>query len=386
MRKNKFPGVREKIVYGHILNKKDISYSIRYTVNGVRREETIGWKSEGYTAEEVYNIRSALIKDIEAGRAFSYKEQTEQRQQEKLANEEALKQEQLKEMTFSFLFENYYKPHIKRKDKKSTFDREVALYEKWLKPFLGDVKLNLISRISLISMLDKMEKARLSNRSKNYAIALTRQVFNFAIKCDLYIGVNPAAKFDELKKEDNRRMRFLSKEELNNLLEEIKKHSYSVYLMALISADCGLRAGEIFKLTWADIDIKERLLFLRDTKNGSNRHAYMSKRVQGELSKLKSGEGNQLLFPSRDGEQIKHISRTFERAVKTIGLNKGITDRKQKIVFHSLRHTYASRLVDKGVSIYEVKELLGHKDIKMTMRYSHLDKERLRKSVQVLDD
>lgn len=112
----------------------------------------------------------------------------------------------------------------------------------------------------------------------------------------------------------------------------------------------------------------------------------MSKRVQGELSKLKSGEGNQLLFPSRDGEQIKHISRTFERAVKTIGLNKGITDRKQKIVFHSLRHTYASRLVDKGVSIYEVKELLGHKDIKMTMRYSHLDKERLRKSVQVLDE
>lgn len=386
MRKNKFPGVREKIVYGHILNKKDISYSIRYTVNGVRREETIGWKSEGYTAEEVYNIRSALIKDIEAGKAFSYKEQTEQRQQKKIANEEALKQEQLKEMTFSFLFENYYKPHIKRKDKKSTFDREVALYEKWLKPFLGDVKLNLISRISLISMLDKMEKARLSNRSKNYAVALTRQVFNFAIKCDLYIGVNPAAKFDELKKEDNRRMRFLSKEELNNLLEEIKKHSYSVYLMALISADCGLRAGEIFKLTWADIDIKERLLFLRDTKNGSNRHAYMSKRVQGELSKLKSGEGNQLLFPSRDGEQIKHISRTFERAVKTIGLNKGITDRKQKIVFHSLRHTYASRLVDKGVSIYEVKELLGHKDIKMTMRYSHLDKERLRKSVQVLDE
>ena len=181
-------------------------------------------------------------------------------------------------------------------------------------------------------------------------------------------------------------MRFLSEEDLNNLLEELKKHSYSVYLMALISADCGLRAGEIFKLTWADIDIKERLLFLRETKNGSNRHAYMSKCVQGELSKLKSGEGNQLLFPSRDGEQIKHISRTFERAVKTIGLNKGITDRKQKIVFHSLRHTYASRLVDKGVSIYEVKELLGHKDIKMTMRYSHLDKERLRKSVQVLDE
>ena len=385
MRKNKFPGVREKVVSGHILNKKDISYSIRYTINGVRHEETIGWKSEGYTAEEVYNIRAALLRDIDQGKAFSYKEQTEQRQKEKLANEEALKQKELKEMTFSYLFENYYKPHIKRKDKKSTFDREVILYEKWLKPFLGGVKLNLISRISLNSLLDKMEKAHLSNRSKNYAIALTRQIFNFAIKRDLFVGVNPAARFDELKKEDNKRMRFLKDNELNALLEELKKHSYSVCLMALISADCGLRAGEIFKLTWADIDIKERLLFLRDTKNGSDRHAYMSKRVQEELSKLKQGEGNQLLFPSRDGERIKHVSRTFERAVKAIGLNKGITDRRQKIVFHSLRHTYASRLVDKGVSIYEVKELLGHKDIKMTMRYSHLDKERLRKSVQVLD-
>lgn len=386
MRRNKFPGVREKVVFGHILNKKDTVYSIRYTINGVRHEETIGWKSEGYTAEDVYNIRSALLKDIEAGRAFSYKEQTEQRQQEKLANEEALKQKQLKEITFSCLFENHYKPHIKRKDKKSTFDREVILYEKWLKPFLGDVKLNLISRISLNSLLDKMEKAHLSNRSKNYAIALTRQIFNFAIKYNLFVGINPASRFDELKKDDNKRMRFLKDEELNNLLSEIKKHSYSVYLMALISADCGLRAGEIFKLTWADIDIQGRLLFLKDTKNGSDRHAYISKRVQEELLKLKQGEGNQLLFPSRDGEQIKHVSRTFERAVKATGLNNGITDRRQKVVFHSLRHTYASRLVDKGVSIYEVKELLGHKDIKMTMRYSHLDKERLRKSVQVLDD
>ncbi len=385
MRKNKFPGVREKVTYGHILNKKDISYSIRYTVNGIRREETIGWKSEGYTAEEVYNIRSALIKDIETGKAFSYKEQREQRQQEKIANEEALKQKQLKEITFSDLFENYYKPHIKRKNKKSTVEREIGLYEKWLNPFLGDLKLNLISRISLNSLLDKMEKAHLSNRSKNYAIALTRQIFNFAIKHDLYSGINPASKFDELKKEDNSRMKFLSEEDLNNLLDELKKHSYLVYLMALISADCGLRAGEIFKLTWADINLEKRLMLLRDTKNGTDRYAYMTKRVQEELSKLNQDEGNKLLFTSRNGEQIKHISRTFERAVKTLGINKGITDRKQKIVFHSLRHTYASRLVDKGVPIYEVKELLGHKDIKMTIRYSHFNKDRLLKSVQVLD-
>ncbi|MBS7094189.1 MAG: tyrosine-type recombinase/integrase [Azospirillum sp.] len=92
----------------------------------------------------------------------------------------------------------------------------------------------------------------------------------------------------------------------------------------------------------------------------------MNTRVYEEISQLKQGLGNQLVFPSRNGNKIEHISRTFKRVVKAVGLNNGISDRRQKIVFHSLRHTFASRLVQKGVSLYEVKELLGHTDIKMT--------------------
>lgn len=372
-----FPGVRTKECIRN--NKKDIYFSIRYTRNGKQYEESIGYKSEGFTAAQAYEILSELKRDIKTGKALSLREKTEQREQEKIANEAA-------NMTFSELFEEYYQPHIQNKDKKSTYDREIHLYKKWLKPVLGGVKLNLISRISLIRLLQPMEKKRLSNRSKNYAIALTRQVFNFAIRNELFAGDNPAAKFDELKKEDNRRMKFLSEEELNNLLEELKKHSYSVYLMALISADCGLRAGEIFKLTWADVSLEEKMLFLRDTKNGKNRFAYMTDRVAEEFSKLKQGEGNEFVFQSKTGGKIDHVSRTFERAVKALGLNDGITDRRQKVVFHSLRHTFASRLVQKRVSLYEVKELLGHSDIAMTQRYSHLANETLREAVSKLNE
>ncbi len=372
-----FPGVRTKECIRN--NKKDIYFSIRYTRNGKQYEESIGYKSEGFTAAQAYEILSELKRDIKTGKALSLREKTEQREQEKIANEAA-------NMTFSELFEEYYQPHIQNKDKKSTYDREVHLYKKWLKPVLGGVKLNLISRISLIRLLQPMEKKRLSNRSKNYAIALTRQVFNFAIRNELFAGDNPAARFDELKKEDNRRMKFLSDEELNNLLEELKKHSYSVYLMALISADCGLRAGEIFKLTWADVSLEEKMLFLRDTKNGKNRFAYMTNRVAEEFSKLKQGEGNEFVFQSKTGSKIEHVSRTFERAVKALGLNDGITDRRQKVVFHSLRHTFASRLVQKRVSLYEVKELLGHSDIAMTQRYSHLANETLRQAVARLNE
>ena len=372
-----FPGVRTKECIRN--NKKDIYFSIRYTRNGKQYEESIGYKSEGFTAAQAYEILSELKRDIKTGKALSLREKTEQREQEKIANEAA-------NITFSELFEEYYQPHIQNKDKKSTYDREVHLYKKWLKPVLGGVKLNLISRISLIRLLQPMEKKRLSNRSKNYAIALTRQIFNFAIRNELFAGDNPAARFDELKKEDNRRMKFISDEELNNLLEELKKHSYSVYLMALISADCGLRAGEIFKLTWADVSLEEKMLFLRDTKNGKNRFAYMTNRVAEEFSKLKQGEGNEFVFQSKTGSKIEHVSRTFERAVKALGLNDGITDRRQKVVFHSLRHTFASRLVQKRVSLYEVKELLGHSDIAMTQRYSHLANETLRQAVAHLNE
>lgn len=371
-----FPGVRAKEFIRN--NKKDIYFSIRYTRNGKQYEESIGYKSEGFTAAQAYEILSELKRDIKTGKALSLREKTEQREQEKIANEAA-------NMTFSELFEEYYRPHIENKDKKSTYNREVHLYKKWLKPVLGGVKLNLISRISLIRLLQAMDKKHLSNRSKNYAIALTRQVFNFAIRNELFTGDNPAARFDELKKEDNRRMRFLSEDELNNLLEELKKHSYSIYLMALISADSGLRAGEIFNLTWADVSVEEKLLFLRDTKNGKNRFAYMTDRIAEEFSKLNKGEGNEFVFQSRDGNKIEHVSRTFERAVKVLGLNDGITDRRQKVVFHSLRHTFASRLVQERVSLYEVKELLGHSDIAMTQRYSHLANETLREAVSKLN-
>ena len=372
-----FPGVRVKNCIHN--GRKDIYFAIRYTRNGKQYEEGIGYKSDGFTAESAFDILRELKQDIKTGRALSLKDKAEQREQEKITNEAA-------NMTFSELFEEYYQPHIQNKDKKSTYNREVHLYKKWLKPVLGGVKLNLISRISLIRVLQPMEKKGLSTRSKNYAIALTRQVFNFAIKNELFTGENPATKYGMLKKDDNRRMRFLTDTELNDLLAEIKKHSYNIYLMALISADCGLRAGEIFKLTWADISLEEKMLFLRDTKNGKNRYAYMTNRVFEEFSNLQRQEGNQFIFQSKNGNKIEHVSRTFERVVNALGLNNGITDRRQKVVFHSLRHTFASRLVQKRVSLYEVKELLGHSDIAMTQRYSHLANDTLRQAVARLDE
>jgi hypothetical protein len=69
---------------------------------------------------------------------------------------------------------------------------------------------------------------------------------------------------------------------------------------------------------------------------------------------------------------MKAISKTFDRTVKCLGFNDGVTDRRQRVVFHTLRHTFGSWLAMQGMHILTIKELLGHKSTAMTERYSHL--------------
>ena len=76
--------------------------------------------------------------------------------------------------------------------------------------------------------------------------------------------------------------------------------------------------------------------------------------------------------------------KTFSRVVESLGLNKGVTDPRHKVTFHTLRHTFASWLVSSGTSLYTVKELLGHKTSAMVERYSHLSQEAQRQAVGVI--
>ena len=155
--------------------------------------------------------------------------------------------------------------------------------------------------------------------------------------------------------------------------------------MSLISLHCGLRAGEVFSLTWSDIDLDNDQLVLTDTKGTVNRFAKMTSEVKALFNAKEKGMKNDLVFPDRNGNQRKAISKAFMLTVNDNGLNDGITDRRNKVVFHTLRHTYASWLVQKGISIYEVSKLLGHSTITMTERYSHLAPSNFENSVKVIE-
>ena len=169
-------------------------------------------------------------------------------------------------------------------------------------------------------------------------------------------------------------------------MPEIQQRSLQTYEISLVSLRTGARANEIFKLRWSDIDIENGRLTLWDTKNTNTRIAYMTKDVKKLFQNKIPGKSSERVFIGRGGVKIGAISNTYNLAVAALGLNKNVTDRRMKVVFHTLRHTYASWLVQKGEPLYTVKELMGHSDIKMTERYAHLANTNLENAVSKLDE
>jgi len=92
-----------------------------------------------------------------------------------------------------------------------------------------------------------------------------------------------------------------------------------------------------------------------------------------------------LIFIDKKGNRLLSVSNTFDRAISDLGLNAGVVDPRDRISFHSLRHTHASWLVNNGTNLLLVKEILGHSDFKMTVRYSHPAADNLRQAMKGLE-
>ena len=113
------------------------------------------------------------------------------------------------------------------------------------------------------------------------------------------------------------------------------------------------------------------------------RQAYFTAEIKAMLEERKrqaKDDASPLVFPDRNGRLQKSVSDTFDRVINELGWNKDV-DPLQKVVFHTLRHTFASWLAIQGTPLYTIKELMGHKSIAMTERYAHLIPDQKREAV-----
>ena len=142
---------------------------------------------------------------------------------------------------------------------------------------------------------------------------------------------------------------------------------WDAYDLAILLLDTGARYSEIARLEWKQVSLVERSINLWRPKVQNESVLFMTDRVYEALNR-RSGERNQYIhvFQNKKGERRGYAGQSLRKALKRAGLS-GFT-------IHTLRHTHATRLIKNGVSLYEVKEVLGHTDIKTTMRYAHLDR------------
>ena len=141
-----------------------------------------------------------------------------------------------------------------------------------------------------------------------------------------------------------------------------------------------MRRGEIINLRWCDIDFKRKTVNVQSNdsyhvKQGKMRTIPLNESAIHLLLQLKNCQTSAYVFNiQQEKRSAWYTTYMFKQYVYKLGLN-------EKLHFHSLRHTFASWLVQDGVSLYEVQKLLGHSNISVTQVYAHLQPERLHSTV-----
>lgn len=267
-----------------------------------------------------------------------------------------------KSITFKEMAEKYLGKYQKQRDITSL---------KSLLPFFGDISLSGITTELVSDYRD--ERLKVVKPATVYQeLALMRRMYNVARKEWKWVKDNPVADLSFSVGNKNARTRWLSPEEEKRLLDSATNPLWLRPLLFL-ALHTGMRRGEMLDLKWNDLDFSRKLIVIQRSKNGEKRSIPMSMTLCSVFAGLKIRDISGRVFPIAVRSLREAFSKTLRRA--------GIEDFR----FHDLRHTFATKLVQNGVDIYKVKELLGHKTLAMTMRYSHHYPESLRTSVEVLD-
>lgn len=218
-------------------------------------------------------------------------------------------------------------------------------------------------------------KQEMALASVNLHLALLKHLYTKAIEWGK-AEKNPAkpVKFFQA---NNARLRYVTEEEEATLKAVFSPEYWAKVEVAI---NTGMRRGEQFNLEWSHINFQSGVLTIPRSKHGQTRHIPMNDRVVEILRALPSRMKSSYVFPSETGKSALNANNFINRVWNPARKKAHLTD----LHWHDLHHTFASRLVMAGVGLRTVQELMGHKNVTMTLRYSHLSPDHQREAVQRL--
>ncbi len=267
------------------------------------------------------------------------------------------------------LFDDFARTYLEfARDNKRSWSRDETSLGKLI-PFFKGRRLHQISPF-LIEAYKSKRKAEVKQSTVNRDLALLKYMFNLAIKW-WKASTNPMKEV-KLFREEQKPLRTLTPEAGERLIEAAPDRLKPILIVALYT---GMRRGEILSLRWDNVDFARGVIQVEKSKSGKMRSIPMHERVREALMGLK--RNGEYVFAWKNGEPRKDVRTAFDVALKRAGI--------PRCRFHDLRHTFTTRLVENGVDLVTVKELLGHSAIVTTMRYSHPSPKHKGEAIAALD-
>ena len=325
------------------------TWHIRFTVNGMQKRES----THSNKREDARLLLGKRLTEIAEGKEPEIKK--------------------IKNHTFEELSIEYYKWSQMQRSFNSK-----RIFIKQLVEVFGHLQLRQLST----RIVEQFQTDRLSKGNKpataNRLLATLKHSIHKGYQWEM-LSEETLKRVRQVKflEENNKRLRYLSIEECNSLINACDDHLKPIVVTAL---NTGMRRGEILNLKWEQVDLKHGFILLAITKNGDRREIPINRTMQAlflDKNLIRRLDVPFVFYDSIRGKPYLDVKRSFHTALRRAKIND--------FHFHDLRHTFASHLVMAGIDLTSVSKLLGHKTLTMTLRYAHLAPDHLSNAVNVLD-
>ncbi len=276
--------------------------------------------------------------------------------------------------TFAEYFENRLLPYLKQR--KRSWQKDEGMFNLRLKKEFGHLRLNQITRQHVQAFHSSLKAGGLAGATADHYLKLTRRALNVAVEWEI-LEQNPIARV-HLFNEDNKVEHYLDDAELKRLMGVLRTDPRrGACLVAQYLLSTGARLNEALQATWDQIDRKNRVWRIpaSNSKSKRIRSVPLNDSAIDILNQLDTeGEFEHIFINRKTGKPYVNVHKSWEQIREKAGL--------PKLRIHDLRHQYASFLVNSGRSLFEVQQILGHSDSKVTARYSHLSLASLQSAAQ----